>query len=334
MTGKYIELHLHFDGAARLTTLYELSKKKNLVKTNSIDEFAKFVSIGKKNCFNSLTDFLSTFKHILSLIAGDKKCLEQIAYEICEDQFNQGILYTEIRYNPHILTGNNLSLDEVIESINAGINRGCSTYPIFVNCILCCLRSKPLWSLDIVNLAIKHKNNRIVGIDIAGDEKNYSDYLHRTAFKFAHKNNINITAHAGEAGDSQNIKSAIKNLYAKRIGHGYACANDNFLIAFLKKKNIHLECCPTSSIQTKSVENFNEHPIKIFHQNNLNFSINTDDSSIFNITFTNETNLVKKLLNLNENQIQQIMINSLESSFASKKEKIKIKELLSNNWTK
>ena len=31
MLGKYIELHLHLDGAVRLTTLYELSQKKNLL---------------------------------------------------------------------------------------------------------------------------------------------------------------------------------------------------------------------------------------------------------------------------------------------------------------
>lgn len=334
MLGKYIELHLHLDGAVRLTTLYELSQKKNLFKTNTISEFAKLVSIDDKKCFDSLTDCLSTFYNILSLIAGEKEYLERIAYEICEDQYNNGVLYTEIRYNPHILMGTNLSLDEVIQTINTGIKKGCSKYPIFVNCILCCLRHKPLWSYDIARLCIKYRNNGIVGMDIAGDEKNYSDYLHRASFKFAHTNNINITAHAGESGGPQNIRSAIMNLYAKRIGHGYACSTDIYLIAYLKRNNIHLECCLTSSLKTKSVTDINKHPLKIFHKKKLNFSINTDDSAIFNTSFQNEIDLAEQTLQLNNDQINEIMLNSLESSFASREEKEKIKKILSNNWIK
>ena len=334
MLGKYIELHLHLDGAIRLTTLYELSQKKNLLKTNTISEFAKIVSIDDRKCFDSLTDCLSTFYNVISLIAGEKEYLERIAYEICEDQYNNGVLYTEIRYNPHILTESNLSLDEVIQTINTGIKRGCSKYPIFVNCILCCLRHKPLWSFDIVRLCIKYRNNGIVGMDIAGDEQNYSDSLHRSYFAYAHKKNINITAHAGESGGSDNIRSAITNLYAKRIGHGYACSTDNYLMAYLKRNNIHLECCLTSSLKTKSINDINKHPIKTFHKKNMNFSINTDDPSIFNTSFQNEINLVEQTLQLNNNQINKIMLNSLESSFASREEKEKIKEILSNNWTK
>ena len=288
---KYIELHLHLDGAVRVSTLYKISQKKNNTDI-SINEFTKLVSIGNKKCFDSLTECLSTFEHILSLIAGNKQYLEQIAYEICEDQYNNDVLYTEIRYNPHILMGDILSLDEVIVSINNGIKRAILKYPIFVNTILCCMRSKPQWSFDIAKLCIKYRNQGVVGMDIAGDEKNNSDYNHRNAFKLAHNNNINITAHAGEAGGPENIKSAISNLHATRIGHGYACCYDNYLMGYLKRKNIHLECCITSSIQTKSVENINNHPIKIFNKKNLNYSINTDDPSIFNTTYKQEIDLV------------------------------------------
>jgi adenosine deaminase len=66
----------------------------------------------------------------------------------------------------------------------------------------------------------------------------------------------------------------------------------------------------------------------------MNFSINTDDPSIFNTSFQNEIDLAKQTLQLNNDQIYEIMLNSLESSFASKKEKEKIKKILSNNWKK
>ena len=106
------------------------------------------------------------------------------------------------------------------------------------------------------------------------------------------------------------------------------------LIAYLKRYNIHLECCLTSSLKTNSIKDIDKHPLKTFHKKKINFSINTDDPSIFNTSFQNEINLVGQTLQLNNDQIYEIMLNSLESSFASKKEKEKIKKILSSNWIK
>jgi adenosine deaminase len=315
---KYIELHLHLDGAIRLNTLYEIAKKNN--KYILKDEFSEQVSIGKKKNFKSLTQCLKVFKNILKLIEGNKEYLERIAFEICEDQYNNNVIYTELRYNPHILKGN-LSLDEVILSINNGIKRGKEKYNIHMNCILCCLRSKPEYSMDIAKLCIKYRDNGIVGIDLAGDEHNYSDELHRVAFDFAHQHEINITVHAGECGNFENIYSALNNLHAKRIGHCYASVKNIKLLQYLKKNNIHIECCYTSSLMTKSVGKQHIHPIQKFHNYNLNYSINTDDPSIFNTNIKKEMKIIKRKLNLNPNDIKQIIINSINSSFASYEQK-------------
>ena len=103
------------------------------------------------------------------------------------------------------------------------------------------------------------------------------------------------------------------------------------LLNLFKKKNIHLEFCITSSIKTKSIKDINKHPIKFFHENNFNFSINTDDPSIFNINYKKEIEIAKNILKLNDKQLYKIMLNSLESSFASDKEKRKIEKYLNKN---
>ena len=116
------------------------------------------------------------------------------------------MIYTEVRYNPHILQGD-LTLDEVIESINKGLQRGMKKYPILVNSILCCLRHLPEWSEEIVLLADKYRNKGVVGVDLAGDEIKFPNDLHIKAFDLAKKKNINITVHAGETGNYNNIIS-------------------------------------------------------------------------------------------------------------------------------
>lgn len=326
---KYVELHIHLDGSIRLSTLYELYLKKN---KSSIDlftreRFAKKISISGKKSFDSLTDCLQVFNNITKLISGDKEVLERIAYEFCEDQYTNNILYTEVRYNPHILQGK-LTLPEVVDSINKGIKKGCKKFGIFVNSILCCLRNYPEWSMDIVNLATEYKNKGVVGIDLAGDETHYPNYLHIAAFDIASHRKINITVHAGETGNAKNIMSSIKDLHAKRIGHGYAAIHNKETIEYIKNKNIHLECCPTSSLQTCSVEDIQA--IKTFAKENINYSINSDDPAIFEITYQDEINFIKNTAGFDDNEIKRITTNSINSAFISNDEKIKIKKLLFN----
>lgn len=319
---KYVELHVHLDGSIRLSTLYELAITKNNYPY-SRSNFAKKVSVSGKKSFESLTDCLRVFKIITDLISGDKDILERIAYEFCENQYTNNILYTEVRYNPHILRGS-LTLKEVVDSINKGIKKGCEKFGIYVNTILCCLRDQPEWSMDIVNLATDYKNKGVVGIDLAGDEYNFPNSLHTKSFSIAHKRGINITIHAGEVGDPKNIISAIKKLHAKRIGHGYAAIQEQNVLDYLKKHNIHLECCPTSSLQTCSVEDIQA--IKTFADKKLNYSINSDDPSVFEITYEEEIEFVKKTAKLSDEEIKRITLNTLNSAFISDDLKEKIKK--------
>ena len=47
------------------------------------------------------------------MVAGDTEALERVAYEFVEDQAIQGVLYTEVRFSPHFLRGDALTLGQV-----------------------------------------------------------------------------------------------------------------------------------------------------------------------------------------------------------------------------
>ena len=314
---KYVELHIHLDGAIRFNTLYELSKT-----TDSKQLFSRKVSMAGRKSFSSLTDCLSIFSNILSIISGDEKILERIGYEFVEDQYNSDVLYTEVRYCPHLLRGDKLSNNQVIDSINRGLQKGLVKFPIYVNTILCCIRDFPEWTKDIVDLAIEYKNKGVVGIDLAGDEIQFNNDLYQSEFTRAHKNNINITVHSGETGNEENIITAINKLHAKRIGHGYASINNPEVLQLLKDKNIHLECCPSSSLGTKSLSNLN--PLKIFQDKGINYSINTDDPSVFEIDYKNEI----ELLRLDKKELKRCILNSINSAFINQDEKERLIKLM------
>ena len=122
--------------------------------------------------------------------SGDLDAIERMSYEFCEYQSKEGVIYAEPRYCPHLLiphilddveflSHNNswtsdpshkISTNDVVEAVNRGLKRGQEDFGIVTRTILSCIRGKPEWSEEILNLCIKYRNSGVVGIDIAGDE--------------------------------------------------------------------------------------------------------------------------------------------------------------------
>ncbi|CAF3575613.1 unnamed protein product [Rotaria sp. Silwood2] len=76
----------------------------------TIEDFIPYVCV-QSTC-QSLAEFLDKFPFFLAIVAGDADALERVAYEFVEDQAIQGVLYTEARYSPHVLTGDTLSPEQ------------------------------------------------------------------------------------------------------------------------------------------------------------------------------------------------------------------------------
>ena len=103
------------------------------------------------------------------------------------------------------------------------------------------------------------KGNGVVGFDIAADEAGYPLDNHIDAFNYAKQNNINCTAHAGEAKGPESIWETIDKLKVKRIGHGVKCIKDPKLVRVLSENNYHLEVCVSSNIKTKTFNKYCKH---------------------------------------------------------------------------
>ncbi|CAF1194885.1 unnamed protein product [Rotaria sordida] len=350
-----VELHIHLDGSFRHSTLFELAQKKGLQLPNgmepTMENFLPYICV--QSVCKSLAEFLEKFPFFIPMVAGNVEALERVAYEFVEDQAIQGVLYTEARYSPHGLTADKLKAQDVIEAINRGLQRGMKEFFIDVRTILCCIRSHPQWSMEIVNLADKYRSAGVVGIDLAGDEHNYPLDPHIPAFKRAVELGIHRTVHAGETGSPESVRQAIELCHAERIGHGYAIIEDPSVYDLIRRKDIHLECCLTSSIQTNAVAKYIPkdsekqekhimlhghettttlhyhiksrkevwHPIHHFARDGLNFSLSCDDPSVSQITIEHEYQHALADLKLSPAQLTQCVFNAARSTFLNDNEK-------------
>lgn len=309
---KKIELHLHLDGSVNLTLASTLSKLDlNIVKNKMIAPF---------KCKN-LGDYLTRFDFPISLMQ-TKENLELIASKLADDLINDKVIYAEIRFNPLAFTSI-LTLDEVITSVLRGLNNK----KIKTNLILCMMRGYSHDdNLKIINLAKKYLGKGVVAIDLAGDEKKYKLKEYLSLFEYAKSLNIPFTIHAGET-DKIDILSAI-NLGARRIGHGVFSITDENLIQELRKKDILLEVCPTSNIQTNAFNTYLDHPIKKLYDLNIKINLSTDNMTVSNTTLEKEYEIVKKYNNLTDLDLLKMNKDSIDYAFLSDLEKEELRKQL------
>lgn len=338
-----VELHVHLDGSPRISTIIELAKKRNIpLPTYDAKNLEDYVSLKEPK---SLKDFLHCFSHFLPVLLGDPEALERIAYEFCEDIANNGVLYCETRYCPHLLANcgvdgvqcngskeQNCSPRKVVESVCKGIERGCKDFGVKVRTILCCMRHRPDWSLEIVDLCEEFRNRNVVGLDIAGDESMGEIPAikeHIMAFQRAQELGIPRTVHAGEAGPAASVHEAIFLLHANRIGHGYHVLQDPDLYKLVIEKQIHLELCPTSSILTGAVpEPIEKHPAIKFAEDGVNFSLNTDDMLVCRTNMRAEFNVAFNKMDFTAAMLTKATFNAARSCFLPPDEKQELIEKL------
>ena len=81
-------------------------------------------------------------------------------------------------------------------------------------------------SLEIAELAVRFRDEGVVGFDIAGAEKGWPPSRHLDAFQYVHRENFHTTIHAGEGFGLPSIWEAVQYCGAERLGHGVRIVDD------------------------------------------------------------------------------------------------------------
>lgn len=318
------DLHCHLDGSLRIETVLELAEDQGVkLPADNVDDLKEIMQAGRgKN--KSLADYLKVFDLTLSVMQ-TASAIERVAFELAEDQWNDGVRLLEVRFSPVLNVEKGLTLIETIEATKAGLRRAELKYGIITGIIVCGIRSiGGATSLILAELAVAFKNRGVVGFDLAGQEENYPAKDHMEAFYLTLNNNLNLTIHAGEAYGPESIHQAIHYCGAHRIGHGTRTREDGDLLNYINDHRIPLEMCITSNVQTGSVSSFESHPIKTYYELGLRVTINTDNLLVSNTTVTKEFMVANKYYGFEMDDFKEIIIYGFKSAFIPYNEKKKL----------
>ncbi|CAN5465317.1 adenosine deaminase [soil metagenome] len=310
------ELHCHLDGSLRLTTLIELAEAQGRGELlPSMDEAELEVELRKIDNAETLEEYLRWFGYSIPLMQSAES-LHRIAFELAEDAAKENVRYLEVRYGPILHTEEGLTLDAVNEAVLGGLRQATEQYGIRTGVIICGLRDRfESASLAQAELAVRHRHRGVVAFDLAGGERGNPADMHGAAFYHARKHLLNITIHAGESFGPASIRQALFKCGAHRIGHGVTLGQDPELLRYFVDRQISLEICPTSNVQTHVVASYEAHPLTAYLRAGVPVTINTDNRLFSHTTLTDELWLAHKRCGLSAEETRQVVINGFHHAF-------------------
>jgi adenosine deaminase len=326
-------LHDHLDGGVRPETVIELAAEQGYqqLPTTDVDDLRTWFKRGANR--HDLTLYLETFAHTVGVMQ-TKDALERVAAECAQDLANDGVVYAEVRFAPELHVTQGLTLDEVVEAVVRGFDVGSAGRPIRVRALCTAMRTQAR-SLEIAELAVRHRDEGVVGFDIAGAEKGYPPTQHLDAFQYVQRANFHTTIHAGEAFGLPSIWEAIQWCGAERLGHGVRVRDDisvapdgtatlGGLAAFIRDRRIPLELCPSSNVHTGVAPTIAEHPIKLLRDLRFRVTINTDNRLMSDCSMSSEMQAVVDSFSWTLADLQWLTINAMKSAFIHFDERLRL----------
>jgi aminodeoxyfutalosine deaminase len=309
------ELHLHLEGSIRPQTAVELIRRYNPDSPNlSKRQVNNFYS------FNSLPEFISGMRTVSQNIR-TLKDLERVTGELIDSLHAQNVRYVEFDCALQKYLDRGFNLDDIVESIYESTQHHSLVAKMIVNLQR---DHDPDNALTLVQNAAKLNHPFIVGVGLSGDETRYPPHLFSYVFDFAREVGFHLTAHAGEAAGVESIWGALKHLKIERIDHGTRAIEDEKLIAHLVEHQISLTQCLTSNIKLNVVDSIDDHPFGYFYRRGIPVTLNTDDPEVFQVSLTQEYKLAGESFDLSEEDMEKIVLNTIDASFADKELKAKL----------
>jgi len=326
-------LHDHLDGGLRPQTVLELARETGYrdLPGDNVEELTRRLTEGAHR--GHLEVYLDAFRHTVAVMQ-TTEALRRVAAECAEDLAADGVVYAEVRFAPELHTERGLTLDQVVQAVLDGFARGGKGRGITVYALLTAMRTAAR-SLEIAELAVRHRDAGVVGFDIAGAEAGWPPSRHLDAFQYIKRENFHITIHAGEAFGLPSIWEAVQWCGTERLGHGVRIVDDiqisregnirlGRLAAYIRDRRIPLEMCPTSNVQTGAAPSIALHPIRILRQLQFRVTVNTDNRLMSQVTLSSEFHRLAEEFGYGWSDVEWLTTNAMKSAFAGFDERLRI----------
>jgi adenosine deaminase len=327
------EHHIHLEGSLEPAFLFQLAKKNNIVLPSDDPSFANEERLKERyQHFTSLDDFLHYYyigiKALLTVTD-----YAELAWRYFLEAHSQGVLHAEVFFDPQAHLGR-VKYTTIIEGFERARQRAREELGLTSELICCFLRHLPekqsIELFESQDLQRSFTDGTVIGIGLDSSEKDFppSDFL--GLYSRAREQGLRRTAHAGEEGPVDYIATALRSLRCERIDHGIKLVDDGSILSYVAEKEIMLTVCPLSNVRLRCVDSVARVPIRVFLENGVKFSINSDDPAYFGGYILENYCAVQEAHDLSVKEWEGIARASIDGSWCSEERKNQLRGAL---WT-
>ena len=327
-----IELHRHLEGSLRIRTMMDIVRAHGL-DVKDTGYLRPLVQMEHNEPYN-FENFLAKFG-TLRLFYRSPDIIRRVTWEAIEDAAVDNVRYMELRFTPIALSrAEGFPLTQVIDWVTESAREAQEALGICVRLITSVNRHEGVKEAEkVFRLAADRQSAGIVGVDLAGNEADFSAQPFEAVFREAREAGLRISIHAGEWGGAENVREAIKVLGAERIGHGIRILEDPNVVRLARNRGTAFEVCVTSNYHSGVVPILEEHPLLEMMLEGLNVTINTDDPSISQITLSDEYRVVAEELGVSLGILRERVLAAARAAFLPEKERNRMMQQFSDEFT-
>jgi adenosine deaminase len=331
-----VSLHDHLDGGLRPSTIIELASAAEVALPET-DASSLSTWFAAQSNSGSLVEYLKTFDVTIAVMQ-TPEALRRVAHEFVLDLAADGVIHGEVRWAPEQHLRGGLTLDQTVTAVQGGIDDAIADlaergHEISVGQLVTAMRHADR-SLEIAELALRHRENGVIGFDIAGAELGFPPSDHRPAFDLLAREFFPVTIHAGEADGLDSIKSALFDGRTLRLGHGVRLAEDVAVIdrdgdhttvglgpiaSWVRDREIPLELSPSSNLQTGAIEHWGtgleDHPFDLLYQLGFRVTVNPDNRLMSATSISRELALLAQAFDYDLSDLETFQLNAAAASF-------------------
>jgi adenosine deaminase len=331
-----VDLHRHLTGSITAISAIRVASRFNIeLPTFLHADLEELFAINE--CGVDLNTYFTPWKELNKLFISAEAAYI-IVSDVIKEAFADNISYLELRTGPRGFLGQNLfSFKDYINALISAAEDIEKEFKITTRFLLGIPRhnwvkiphkNRNKMFAKIVNDICKYGSGYFVGVDLNGDELKASGEPFKSFFSIARSNGLKATVHAGEIGPAENIRYALMDLGAQRIGHGLASLDDRDVLSLLKEKNCPLEICPTSNVKLQKFKDIRSIPFDKLWSEGIQTVICTDNPARCRTTLSEELFKIANTFHLSSVKLIDYSLLSISNSFCSSDIKIRLEKQL------
>ena len=305
------ELHVHIEGTFEPELMFAIAQRNAIeIPYTSVEEVRQAYN------FHNLQSFLDIYYAGANVLIHEQDFydLAMAYFEKCAEDH---VVHTEMFFDPQTHTDRGIAFDVVIQGLTRACRDAEQKWGITSHLIMCFLRHlSEEAAFETLEQALAYKN-QIIAVGLDSSEMRHPPSKFERVFAKARDEGFLVVAHAGEEGPAEYVWEALDLLKVNRVDHGVRSEEDPQLLQRLIQEKMPLTVCPLSNLKLCVVDDMQQHNIRRLLQQGVHVTVNSDDPSYFGGYMNDNFIAIADALDLTEQELKQLAINSFEASFIS-----------------